>query len=544
MQTVLDFFSKLFDTADWPPRWYCGNWTDFHGWLYIISDLLIWSAYFAIPITILRFISRRHDAKFVRAYFLFAAFILACGTTHFLDAATFWFPAYRLNALVRFVTGVVSWATVLYLIKILPVANSLRSHAELEKEITERKKVEGDLVVANEQLNAAQEIAKLGHWQWDVVANKVTWSNELCKMYGIPVNEMSYESYLQKVHPEDRDFVNAAVEKAFAEKKFPSYTHRILFEDGSEKVVQARGEVQLDENGVVVRMMGTGQDITEIQKAQQQLVERTHALETSNAELQRFAYVTSHDLQEPLRKIVTFASLLEKETNGSLNEKGSLYMDKIVQSAGRMQRLIDDILAFSSLRVSNEAFVSTDLNTIIKQVISDMEVSIEETGTSIELDELPVIDAIPSQMEQLFQNLISNAIKFGKKGEAPRISITSKIVGVDDIENYNLKDETMLAMRGFTYNWSREQFVQVEITDNGIGFDQTYAEQIFEIFQRLHSQQQVQGTGIGLAICKKIVDNHHGTISAQSISGEGAKFQLNLPVSQKLFMAAQSPVPA
>ncbi|MBB1282980.1 PAS domain-containing protein [Flavisolibacter sp. BT320] len=544
MQTLLDFFSKLFDTADWPPRWYCGNWTDFHGWLYIISDLLIWSAYFAIPITILRFISRRHDAKFVRAYFLFAAFILACGTTHFLDAVTFWFPAYRLNALVRFVTGVVSWATVLYLIKILPVANSLRSHAELEKEITERKRVEGDLVVANEQLNAAQEIAKLGHWQWDVVANKVTWSNELCKMYGIPVNEMSYESYLQKVHPDDRDFVNAAVEKAFAEKKFPSYTHRILFEDGSEKVVQARGEVQLDENDVVVRMMGTGQDITEIQKAQQQLVERTHALETSNAELQRFAYVTSHDLQEPLRKIVTFASLLEKEANGSLNEKGSLYMDKIVQSAGRMQRLIDDILAFSSLRVSNEAFVPTDLNTIVKQVISDMEVAIEETGASIQLDKLPVIDAVPSQMEQLFQNLISNAIKFGKNGEAPQISISCKMVGVDDIENYNLKDETMLAMRGFTYNWSREQFVQVEITDNGIGFDQTYAEQIFEIFQRLHSQQQVQGTGIGLAICKKIVDIHHGTISAQSIFGEGAKFQLNLPVSQKLFIAAQSPVPA
>lgn len=544
MQTVLDFFRKLFDTADWPPRWHCGNWTDFHGWLYIISDLLIWSAYFAIPITILRFISRRHDAKFVRAYFLFAAFILACGSTHLLDAVTFWFPAYRLNALVRFITGVVSWATVFYLIKILPVANSLRSHAELEKEITERKKVEAELLIANEQLNAAQEIAKLGHWQWDVVANKVIWSKELCKIYQIPESEMSYESYVQKVHPEDRDIVQAAVEKAFAEKKFPSYTHRILFDDGSEKVVQARGEVQLDENGVVIRMLGTGQDITEIQKAQQQLVERTHALETSNAELQRFAYVASHDLQEPLRKIVTFASLLEKETGDKLNEKARMYRDKIVQSASRMQHLIDDILAFSSLRVSDEVFVPTDLNAIVNQVISDMELTIEETGATFQFDTLPVIDAIPSQMEQLFQNLISNAIKFRKEEAAPRISIRCKQVEVDEIENYTLKDETMLAMRGFTYNWNREQFVQIDVTDNGIGFDQAYADQIFEIFQRLHSQQQVQGTGVGLAICRKVVDNHHGTITAQGRPGQGSNFRVSLPVTQKIFMAAGAPASA
>ncbi|HEY1023172.1 MAG TPA: ATP-binding protein, partial [Flavisolibacter sp.] len=400
-----------------------------------------------------------------------------------------------------------------------------------------------ELLVANEQLNAAQEIAKLGHWQWDVVANKVTWSKELCKIYQIPVNEMSYESYLQKVHPEDRDFVNAAVEKAFAEKKFPSYTHRILFEDGSEKVVQARGEVQLDENGVVIRMLGTGQDITEIQKAQQQLVERTHALETSNAELQRFAYVASHDLQEPLRKIVTFASLLEKETGDSLNENARMYRDKIVQSASRMQHLIDDILAFSSLRVSHD-FVPTDLDSIVKQVISDMEFTIEETGTSIQLDKLPVIEAIPWQMEQLFQNLMSNAIKFRKEEASPQINITAKLVGVDEIENYNLKDEAMLALRGFTYNWSREQFVQIEISDNGIGFDQAYAEQIFAIFQRLHSQQQVPGTGIGLAICRKIVDNHHGTITAQGSPGQGAQFRIYLPVSQKIFMPAGTPASA
>jgi len=145
MNQVTEFFRKLFDSSDWPPRWHCGRWTEFHGWLYIISDLLIWSAYFTIPIVIIRYISKRKDLRFARLYFLFAAFILACGATHFLDAVAFWIPAYRLSALVRLMTGVLSWVTVFYLIKLLPAAFSLRSQQELEKEIEQRKKTEEKL---------------------------------------------------------------------------------------------------------------------------------------------------------------------------------------------------------------------------------------------------------------------------------------------------------------------------------------------------------------------------------------------------------------
>ncbi len=139
---ISDFFRNLLDTADWPPRWHCGKWTEFHGWLYIISDLLIWSAYFSIPLIIIRYISRRQDIRFIRLYFLFAAFILACGSTHLLDAVAFWQPAYRLNALVRLVTGVLSWVTVFYLVRYLPLAFALRSSTELEIEIGQRKKAE------------------------------------------------------------------------------------------------------------------------------------------------------------------------------------------------------------------------------------------------------------------------------------------------------------------------------------------------------------------------------------------------------------------
>lgn len=154
MIQVADFFSKLFDYSDWPPRWHCGKWSEFHGWFYIVSDLMIWSAYFTLPLVIIKYISRRSDAQFVKLYFLFAAFILACGATHFLDAVTFWYPLYRLNALVRFITGVISWVTVFFIIRYLPLAFSMRSQNELEKEIDQRKKVEDDLRNSEEQVQA------------------------------------------------------------------------------------------------------------------------------------------------------------------------------------------------------------------------------------------------------------------------------------------------------------------------------------------------------------------------------------------------------
>src|SRR6476661_4033525 len=205
MEQVLDFFQKLFDTSDWPPRWHCGNWTQFHGWLYIISDLLIWSAYFAIPLFILKYVSRKANAQFVRLYFLFAGFILACGSTHLLDAITFWYPAYRLNALVRFITGVVSWVTVFQIIKLLPVATSLKTHEQLEKEVKDRERAEEELRVANAQLNEAQAIAKMGHWQWDPHTNKLQLSDGMYKINGLDNNNnVQYDTLFQLVNPDDR----------------------------------------------------------------------------------------------------------------------------------------------------------------------------------------------------------------------------------------------------------------------------------------------------------------------------------------------------
>ncbi len=538
MNQVLDFFQKLFDAADWPARWHCGNWTDFHGWLYIISDLLIWSAYFAIPLIILKYLSRRTDAKFVRGYFLFAGFILACGSTHLLDAVTFWYPAYRLNALVRLITGILSWATVFYTMYILPQAMSLKSHAQLEKEVTERKKAEEELKRTNMLLNEAQDISKMGSWEWDIRANKLIWSENLYHIYEIKNDGkgLSYDDFIQKVHPDDRLFVQEHIQSALVTKDFQTYRHRIVLNDGSVKVMQGRGEVVTDEKGEVIRMIGTGQDITDHHQAQQELLNKTNELEAANIELQKFAYVASHDLQEPLRKILTFASLLEKESVDLLPEKSKHYLAKIVHSSSRMQQLIEDILNFSSLKKVDEVFEAKSLNTVLEQVLLDMEVLIEKNNAIIKHDVLPVAEIIPSQIQQLFQNVLSNAIKFKKENEPPRIEISSRVFTGKDL----MGDEQFLSyLKSLTVShrlWEKEKFVSLTIKDNGIGFDPVYSEKIFEIFQRLHNYQKHEGTGIGLAICKRIVDNHHGLISAKSQPNEGTAFLVILPVSQRNFI--------
>ncbi|NDC42587.1 MAG: PAS domain S-box protein, partial [Chitinophagia bacterium] len=277
MNEIWEFFSKLTDTADFPLRWHCGYWTSFHGWLYIISDLAIWGAYFAIPVLILRFVSRRNDGRFIRLYFLFAAFILACGSTHLLDALTFWYPVYRINALVKLTTAVISWITVFNLFKLLPVAFTMKTADELETEIMQRKKVEEQLRVNNFLLTEAQEIARLGHWQWDVRENKVTWSDMTLKLYGLPPEkrEMSYSEYLERIHPEDKNLVNELITQSLTSKVFTNFYHRTLLPDGQVRVFLGRGDVITDDDGQVVKMIGTVQDITEIKNTEYELLLKT-----------------------------------------------------------------------------------------------------------------------------------------------------------------------------------------------------------------------------------------------------------------------------
>ncbi len=270
--------------------------------------------------------------------------------------------------------------------------------------------------------------------------------------------------------------------------------------------------------GEIIGLVGISADISDRREAEQQLRRFAAQLERSNAELQNFASVASHDLQEPLRKIQAFSDRLRVKCGGVLNAQGKDYLDRMQGAAERMQVLIQDLLKLSRVTSRALPFEKCDLNEIVRAVISDLEITIEQTKAEIELAELPVIEADPLQMRQLFQNLISNALKFQKPGDLPRVIVEARV--------YQMKERNIPgALPG-------EEICKIVVRDNGIGFDSKFAEQIFVVFQRLHSRDEYEGTGIGLAICRKITDRHGGTIVAKSAEGQGAAFIVTLPVTQ------------
>lgn len=250
-----------------------------------------------------------------------------------------------------------------------------------------------------------------------------------------------------------------------------------------------------------------------IKERTKELLEINNELEISNAELQQYASLASHDLQEPLRKIITFSRIIQDRFLSAIPEADT-YIKKVIASTERMRNLIDDLLNYSKLS-SSAKFLLSDLNTIAKDAISDLELQIKDKEAIIKLEELPSIETVPGQMRQVFQNIISNALKFSKASHPPEIRIWSEFI-----------DECSLSAPAK----NEGSFVRLYVQDNGIGFNEIYLDRIFVIFQRLHGKEEYEGTGIGLSIVKKIVEKHNGLISAQSREGEGTTFILILPV--------------
>lgn len=251
-------------------------------------------------------------------------------------------------------------------------------------------------------------------------------------------------------------------------------------------------------------------EVDERLRAEEQLRTANEELVRSNRELEDFAYVASHDLQEPLRKIQTFASMLDMDYSADLDDEGRRYLERLAQSASRMSRLIADLLSFSRVTTKVKPFEPTDLNHVLNYVLSDLEVTIQETGAEIRTSGLPTIEADEPQMRQLFQNLIANALKFRNQDRHPIIRIEGEL----------------------SRNGQPDSRCTLTFTDNGIGFDEKYLDRIFTPFQRLHNKERYEGTGIGLSICRRIAERHGGTITARSTPGEGATFIVELPVHQ------------
>jgi two-component system, chemotaxis family, sensor kinase Cph1 len=372
MRDITDFFGGIFDTSLWPRRWRCGEWSEFHGWLYILSDLMIGLAYTGIPLIIMAYLIKKEKAvPFPHLFFLFGAFIFFCGLTHFMDATIFWWPAYRLSAILRFATAIVSIVTLYALFKILPDAFSLKTSIEFENELSQRKQAEAELKLKNKEMIKA------------------------------------------------------------------------------------------------------------------------------NLDLESFSYSVSHDLRAPLRAINAYSSFIFEDNYDQLDDKGKSHVNNIMANVEKMDHLIIDLLKFSKISRQDLKRININMNHLVKDLISNIQRDYPNKKYEVQIDELPDANADQSMVRQLLENLISNAFKYSQFVSNPKIHIGSNFKN-----NHN------------------EYFVK----DNGDGFDMGYVGKIFQVFQRLHSDQQFPGTGVGMAIASKIVDKHGGSIRAEGEKGKGATF--------------------
>lgn len=328
------------------------------------------------------------------------------------------------------------------------------------------------------------------------------------------------------IHPDDLEMLKKSYRKAFEDDDYV-FKHEFRYKhlNGTWRVLEGVGRQYRDENGKVIGILHNSHDITERKMVEKQLRNYTYKLEKSNRELQEFAYVASHDLQEPLRKVQAFGDRLEKKCAAQLGEEGRDYVNRMRSAASRMQNLIDDLLTFSRVTTKTQPFEAVCLKKIVEEVVSDLEIRIEQTGGRVEIGELPVLEADAVQMRQLFQNLIGNALKFHRPDEKPLVRILAETIPANGAGFYLNGEEIQVG--------SAENYCRIAIKDNGIGFDEKYLDRIFTVFHRLHGRAAYEGSGIGLAVCRKIVERHGGQIGAASKPGEGATFFIDLPIAQE-----------
>jgi PAS domain S-box-containing protein len=392
-------------------------------------------------------------------------------------------------------------------------------------DVTEQLQLYRDLAEYKRLKQENEVYLEYGTWEYDVASNRFSWSDGMYSLFGYDPDacrgSLEITEELFKKHIDEDEFEKLAlIRDSMLHKKEQKYSWQFLItaNDGNFKKLETSGKLVYDQEGNWIKTIGTSRDITRLSDYQQNLEEKIRDLNRSNKELEEFAYVASHDLNEPLRKITTFIERLNNKYRQELGDDGRLYLNRIVSSVDNMRRLIDTLLEFSRTARSSQPTEMVDLNKILADVRADLELKIEETNTAIVADNLPVIEAVPSQMKQVFDNLLTNSIKFRQSQSNPHISIIC--------QKLNKKQKLEQSLD------ANKTWYKLDFTDNGIGFEPEYSEKIFQIFQRLHGKTEYPGSGIGLAICKKITDHMNGIIYAQGEPGKGAIFTIILPERQ------------
>ncbi|HEX8561500.1 MAG TPA: CHASE3 domain-containing protein [Flavobacterium sp.] len=371
------------------------------------------------------------------------------------------------------------------------------------------------LQLINETFNYAEKIGEICHWQYDLATQELTFSDNKFNLLGFTPQSFkpTVDSFIAMVHPQDRKKVRNAFLKELTTDTFSIY-FRIIRKDKRVRYFKSISKLTRDSEGKEI-IIGVDCDVTIQHRSTMKLEQKNLELKSSNAELSSFNHIVSHDLQEPLRKIQMFISRIDETDVAKLSETSSGYFERIRSSSERAQKLIDDLLVYSRLNRTDKKPEPANLNDLLQNAKTDLAQVIEEKNAVIISDELPTIKVIPHQIEQLFLNLISNSLKYAKTDVTPEIKVSYQTVL--SRRTPELRKRIHKKYHLFTFS------------DNGIGFDQHYSEKIFVLFHRLHDRENYSGTGIGLAICKKMVENHHGLIFGYSKPGEGATFKVFLP---------------
>ncbi|HLY97372.1 MAG TPA: PAS domain-containing protein, partial [Sideroxyarcus sp.] len=382
----------------------------------------------------------------------------------------------------------------------------------------ERQRAEENLRQMNERFSLATRAARLGVWDWNLLKNELVWDDRMYELYGVRREDFSgaYEAWLKGLHPGDRAYSAEISMKAQRGEREYDTEFRVVWPDGSIHYLKAYGQFVRDADGRPVRMTGVNYDITELKEAEDKVIElnhylearvaeRTAQLEAANKELEAFSYSVSHDLRTPLRAIDGFSKILLDDYRDKLDDEGKRLLNVVRDNTSRMAQLIDDILKFSRSGRTEMTLAEIDMERLAREVLAELQPSIDSSKLQVEIEHLPVARGDTAMMRQVFVNLLSNAIKFSRNREPARIKVGGSIEGGEAV--YYVKD-------------------------NGAGFDMQFADKLFGVFQRLHTTNEFEGTGIGLAIVKRIVTRHGGRAWAEGKLNEGATIYFSIPVGE------------
>jgi PAS domain S-box-containing protein len=391
---------------------------------------------------------------------------------------------------------------------------AIREWAGIHTDITQRKLTEQSLRDGERQFRELADAMPQIVWGARPDGHFDYYNRRWYDFTGRPTGTGGDASWADVVHPDDQQESLSRWHAAIASGDSYEIEYRLKRKEGDYRWYLTRALPVRDHNQTITRWLGTCTDIDERKRTEDQLRASTVMLVQSNRELEDFATVASHDLQEPLRKIQSFVGCLRDEASDALNAEGRTYLDRIQNAAKRMTTLVEDLLEFSRISARGTPFVQVDLNEVITGVVSDLDARLAETGGHLDILTLPTVRGDPTQMRQLLQNLIGNALKFHRAAAPPLVRISAEII-----------DNAIANARG-----EAGRICRISVADNGIGFDEKYLDRVFTIFQRLHGRGEYEGTGIGLAVCRRIVERHGGTIAARSKPGAGSTFIVTMPL--------------